>query len=107
MANKKISKKRKKSLKQSKKINLHSHKYLDETILTKKRIREVLVNALIEGDFDTLKDAIITQILISNKTELMRKSELGRQTLYDIINDKREFNPTIKTLSQLLKAFAA
>lgn len=107
MANKKILKKQKKSLKQSKKIEPYAHKHLDETILTKGRVREVLVNALIDGDFDTLKDAIITQILISNKTALMKKTKLGRQTLYDIINDKRDFNPTIKTLSQLLKAFAA
>ncbi len=100
-------KKPKRSLKRSKTGSLQPHKFLDEKILTKERIHEVLVDALIEGDLDTLKDLIVTQIMISNKSELTRKSKLGRQTLYDLMNEEREFNPTVKTLSQLLKALAA
>jgi DNA-binding phage protein len=44
---------------------------------------------------------------MSNKAELVRKSKLGRQTLYDLTEGKREFNPTIRTLSALLQALAS
>lgn len=103
----KMSKKQKGSLRKSRTVVLHRHKILDENILDRKILKNILIEALIDGDIDLLKDVLITQIRIQNKSELMRKSKLGRQTLYDLIDGKREFNPTIKTLSSLLRAIAA
>ena len=40
-------------------------------------------------DRETLKDVLIAQIRLENKAELVRKSKLGRQTLYDLIEGKR------------------
>jgi DNA-binding phage protein len=107
MAKAKTSGKRKSSSKKSKEVVLHPHKVLDESILDRETLKSILMEALIDGDIETLKDVLITQIRIANKAELVRKSKLGRQTLYDLIEGKREFNPTIKTLSSLLKAIAA
>jgi len=70
-------------------------------------IKSILVEAIMEGDMEMLKDAIVGLIRVNKKSDLVKKSKLGRQTLYDLINDKREFNPTVKTLSALLKAIAA
>lgn len=97
----------KKSLKKLRAVALHPHKILDESILDKETLKSILIEALMDGDMDTLKDVLITQIRMQNKAELVRKSKLGRQTLYDLMDDKREFNPTLKTLSSLLKSIAA
>ncbi len=107
MAKTKILKRQKKSSKKLKTITLHPLKVLDENILDRETLKSLLIEALIDGDIEMLKDVLITQIRLQNKAELVRKSKLGRQTLYDLIEGKREFNPTIKTLSALLKAIAA
>lgn len=107
MAKAKTLKKRKDSSKKSKPVVLLQHKVLDEGKLEREVLKAILADALIEGDIDTLKDVLITQIRLQNKTDLVRKSKIGRQTLYDLIDGKREFNPTVKTLSSLLKAIAA
>lgn len=107
MAKTKTLKKQRSSSKKLKPVALLQHKVLDENILDKETLKSILAEALIEGDIDMLKDVLITQIRIQNKAELVRKSKLGRQTLYDLIEGKREFNPTVKTLSSLLKAIAA
>jgi len=60
-----------------------------------------------EGDMEMLKDAVVGLIRLNKKSDLIKKTKLGRQTLYDLINDKREFNPTVKTLSALLQVIAA
>ncbi len=107
MAKAKTLIKPKSSLKKSKGVVLHPHKVMDETILDRETLKSILMEALIDGDIETLRDVLITQIRLVNKAELVRKSKLGRQTLYDLIEGKREFNPTVKTLSSLLKAIAA
>jgi len=91
-------------LKKSKKVILHPYvvSYPDREM-----IKSILVEAIMEGDMEMLKDAIVGLIRVNKKSDLVKKSKLGRQTLYDLINDKREFNPTVKTLSALLKAIAA
>lgn len=86
---------------------LHPHKVLDESVLDKEALKSILMEALIDGDIEVLKDVLITQIRLQNKAELVRKSKLGHQIIYELIEGKREFNPTVKTLSSLLKAIAA
>lgn len=103
----KTSKKRKGSLKKLKPVALFPHKILDETTLDRETLKSILVNSLMDGDIEMLKDVLISQIRLCNKAALVRKSKLGRQTLYDLIEGKREFNPTVKTLSSLLRAIAA
>ena len=107
MAKAKTLTKQKNSLRKLKAVVLHPHKILDESVLDRETLKSILMEALIDGDIETLKDVLITQIRMQNKAELVRKSKLGRQTLYDLIEGKREFNPTVKTLSSLLKAIAA
>lgn len=73
----------------------------------RKMIESILVEAIMDGDMEMLKDAVVGLIRQNKKSDLIKKTKLGRQTLYDLINDKREFNPTVKTLSALLQAIAA
>jgi DNA-binding phage protein len=76
-------------------------------VLDRETLKILLAEALIDGDIDLLKDILITLIRFQNKSELVRKTKIGRQTLYDLISGKREFNPSIKTLCTLLKTIAA
>jgi DNA-binding phage protein len=54
-----------------------------------------------------LKRPRAKQISYKPSTGLSSKTGLGRQTLYDLINDEKEFNPTLSTLAAILKAIAA
>ncbi len=107
MGKTKILKGPKSSLKKSKKIVLHPFDVRDSKFLDPEIIKSILLEALMEGDMEMLKDAVVGLIRLNKKSDLIKKTKLGRQTLYDLINDKREFNPTVKTLSALLQVVAA
>jgi DNA-binding phage protein len=42
-----------------------------------------------------------------NKMALAKKAGIGRRTLYDLIDPKKEFNPELSTVSALIQALAA
>ena len=71
-------------------MELKKHKLLDESFLDRDTLRSILIDSLIDGDIELLKDVLITQIRLQNKADLVRKSKIGRQTLYDLIDGKRE-----------------
>ena len=52
---------------------------------------------------DTFQDVFLAYIRSQSKSKLAEKSNLGRQTLYDLLNDKKTFNPEWETLRSLLK----
>ena len=70
-------------------------------------IKKILVESLMEDDIETFKDVLIAHLRTQSKTELASKTNIGRQTLYDLINDNIEFNPTLSTLTSILKSIAA
>ncbi len=107
MGKTKILKGPKSSLKKSKKIILQPFEVRDPKLIDPELLKSILIEAIMEGDMEMLKDAVVGIIRLNKKSDLIKKTKLGRQTLYDLINDKREFNPTIKTLSALLQVFAA
>ena len=60
-----------------------------------------------QNDLETFQDVLIAHLRTVSKSKLAIKTKLGRQTLYDLINEDKEFNPTLSTLGSLLKAIAA
>lgn len=70
-------------------------------------VKEVLVEALMNNDLETFQDVLIAHLRTVSKSKLATKTKLGRQTLYDLIDESKEFNPTLSTLGSLLKAIAA
>ena len=79
----------------------------DESLLMdKKLVVEVLVEALLENDLATFRDVLISHLRTMSKTELARKTGLGRRTLYDLIENEN-FDPRISTLTSLLSKIAA
>jgi DNA-binding phage protein len=72
-----------------------------------KLVKEVLVEALMNNDLETFQDVLTAHIRTVSKSKLAAKSKIGRQTLYDLIDEEKEFNPTLSTLGSILKAIVA
>lgn len=69
-----------------------------------KLVKEILADCVLSGDMDTFQDVLLAFIRSQPKTRLAAKTKLGRQTLYDLLNQGNEFNPEWETLRSLLKA---
>ena len=103
MAKTRTSVKQKKySLKSLKKHDLFATHLKDAEL-----IKEILVDALMTNDLETFQDVLVAHLRTTSKSKLSAKTKLGRQTLYDLIDEKKDFNPTLSTLGSILKAIAA
>lgn len=96
--------KRKNSSKNSKPIILAEHRPEDFDFNKPKLVRKILAECILTGDMDTFQDVFLAFIRSQPKTKLASKSKLGRQTLYDLLNQDKQFNPEWETLRSLLKA---
>lgn len=72
-----------------------------------KEILEALIECLKQNDLESFEDILVAHLRTVSKSRFGKKSDLGRQTLYDLIQGKREFNPTLRTIGGLFKALAA
>jgi DNA-binding phage protein len=98
-----------KILKKQKTSSLNSLKKFEpnpKLLLNRKLIAEVLVDAILDNDIETFRDVLIAHLRTHSKTELAKKTGLGRRTLYDLMDDEK-FDPRLSTLSSLLSKIAA
>jgi DNA-binding phage protein len=107
MAKIKISTKQKKSSIKSKAPLLVVHDPYSKELANPKRIKRAILQALVDGDLESVRDLLIAHLRTVNKSKLATNTKLGRQTLYDLIDSKKEFNPSIKTLTLILDDIAA
>ena len=103
----KILKKQKKSLAKSKAPILATHNPFSKELTNPVLIKQAIMQALIDGDLEAVRDVLIAHLQTVNKSKLASKTKLGRQTLYDLMDSKKEFNPSIKTLFIILDNIAA
>lgn len=68
---------------------------------------DTLLECLKNGDTDAFRDVLIAHLITVNKVKFAEKSGIGRRTLYDILDPKKEFNPELNTLAALFQAIAA
>lgn len=68
-----------------------------------KQIIESLLKCVQTGDLNLFRDVLASQIMASNKLRLAEKTGLGRQTLYDLIDPERNFNPALATVSAVIR----
>ena len=73
----------------------------------KKRVKELLIECLMQNDLETFQDVLISYIRISSKLNLSKRTKLGRTTLYDLIDPTKPFNPTLDTLGKIFNDLAA
>ncbi len=71
-----------------------------------KLVIEALMEALLTNDVATFRDVLIAHLRTLSKTELAKRTGLGRRTLYDLMDEKK-FDPRLSTLSALLSKIAA
>jgi len=102
MAKTKISTKRKKSSLNSLKEHEVFSGFKDP-----KKVKQVLIDALMENDVDTFRDVLVAYLRAHSKTKLSADTGLGRQTIYDLIDESKPFNPTFETLGTILEKLAA
>jgi DNA-binding phage protein len=102
MGKAKISKKQKPSLPRT----LTKHKPDAKLLANKKLVVEVLIDALLTNDLDVFRDVLIAHLRTISKTELAKKTGLGRQTIYDMLDNKK-FDPRLSTLSSILSKIAS
>ena len=68
-----------------------------------KLVSETLIECIRIGDTESFREALTTHIMNSNKLQLAKKTGLGRQTLYDIMDPNKPFNPELSTLTAIIK----
>lgn len=76
-------------------------------LLDKKLVREILIEALTHNDMETFQDVLVGYIRTSSKVALSKKTNLGRTTLYDLIDPTKPFNPTLDTIGKIFEELAA
>lgn len=103
----KISSKRKKSLAKSKVPILIAHDPYDKRLADVHLIKTAVLECLIDGDLESVRDLLIAHLNTVNKLNLSKKAKLGRQTIYDLMDMKKEFNPSLKTFTTILNNLAA
>ncbi len=49
----------------------------------------------------------MSHLMTVNKVAAAKKAGIGRRTLYDLIDLKKDFNPDLSTISAVIRALAA
>ena len=68
---------------------------------------ETLFDCIKTGDLETFREVLTAHLITVNKMKIAKKAGIGRRTLYDLIDPKKEFNPELSTISALIQAMAA
>ena len=81
--------------------------FKSETLKTSEVVTEGLLECIKTGDLETFRELLAAHLMTVNKMALAKKAGLGRRTIYDLIDPKKEFNPELSTISALISALAA
>lgn len=68
---------------------------------------DILLDCIKTGDIETFREILVAHLMTVNKVKLAKKAGIGRRTLYDIMDPKKEFNPELSTISALMQSLAA
>jgi DNA-binding phage protein len=98
------SKKQKKSAMKSLKV---FEPFKSEELKDKKIVIEVLFDCIRTGDLNTFREVLVAHLMTVNKMELAKRAGIGRRTLYDLIDPKKKFNPSLTTVSAVIRALAS
>lgn len=70
-------------------------------------VTETLLECIKTGDLDSFREVLMSHLMTVNKVEIAKKAGIGRRTLYDLIDPRKEFNPELSTVSAVIRALAA
>jgi len=69
-------------------------------------VSETLLDCIKTGDLDSFREVLVAHLMTVNKTEISKIAGVGRRTLYDLMDSKKEFNPELSTVSAIIRALA-
>ena len=72
-----------------------------------KIVQEALLECIKNGDLASFREVLIAHLMTANKVQIAKKAGIGRRTLYDLIDPKKEFNPELSTVSAVIRALAS
>ena len=104
MAKTVTSKKQKKSV--TKFLKAHEP-FASKELRDAKLVSEALLDCIRSGDLGSFREVLISHLMTVNKVKLASRAGIGRRTLYDLIDPKKEFNPELSTVSAVIRALAA
>ena len=94
--------------KKSGKKSLRVHApFTSKELRNSRLVAETLLDCIRTGDLETFREVLTSHLLTANKVALAKKAGIGRRTLYDLIDLKKDFNPELATVSAMIKALAA
>ena len=70
-------------------------------------VSEALLECIKSGDLASFREVLTSHLMTVNKVDLASRAGIGRRTLYDLIDPKKEFNPELSTVSAVIRALAA
>jgi DNA-binding phage protein len=70
-------------------------------------VAETLLECIRSGDLGSFREVLTAHLMTVNKVAIAKKAGIGRRTLYDLIDPKKEFNPELSTVSAVIRALAA
>lgn len=96
-----------KNQKSSEKKPLNAHTAFQSLeIENPKLVSDTLLECIRTGELDSFRDVLTAHIMGANKLHLAKKTGLGRQTLYDLMDPKKNFNPGLATISAIIRGLA-
>ena len=98
------SKKRKKSATKSLKVH---EPFKSKELKDANLVIETLLDCIKTGDLETFREVLVAHLMTVNKVSLALRAGIGRRTIYDLIDPKKEFNPELSTVSAVIRALAA
>lgn len=104
MAKAVISRKQKKSGTKS----LRAHEpFTSKELKDAKLVIETLLDCIRTGDIESFREVLTAHLMTVNKSKIAQKAGIGRRTLYDLMDPKRDFNPELSTISAIIQSLAA
>lgn len=97
-------KKQKKSATKSLKVHVP---FKSKILKDSEVVADTLLECIKTGDLESFREVLFAHLMTVNKMALAKKAGIGRRTLYDLIDPKKEFNPELSTVSALIQALAA
>lgn len=97
-------KKQKKSVTKSLKVHVP---FKSKTLKDSEVVVDTLLECIKTGDLESFREVLFAHLMTVNKMALAKKAGIGRRTLYDLIDPKKDFNPELSTISALIQAISA
>lgn len=96
--------KRKKSATKSLKVH---DPFVSKELKDSHLVAETLLECIRTGDLEAFREVLMAHLMTVNKVKIAKLAGIGRRTLYDLIDPKKEFNPELSTVSAVIRALAA